>query len=154
LNEFGYLPRLDRISSVSGDSIVAGWLGMRLKNLDFNPEGVACNFVEAVVNPLRSFAERKLDIRIVLLGLANPFRNVGDYLVQAHRTHLYGNSTLQNLPDRRRFVLNASNAQSGVLFRFSKPHLADYRVGMLKDPNIELAVAVGASSAFPPFCRR
>ena len=29
--------------------------------------------------------------------------------------------------------------------------MGDYRVGLIRNPNIELAVAVGASSAFPPF---
>jgi NTE family protein len=47
-------------------------------------------------------------------------------------------------------VLNATSVQSGALFRFSRPYVADYRVGMIRDPKIELAVAVAASSAFPP----
>ncbi|MEX2115637.1 MAG: patatin-like phospholipase family protein, partial [Bacteroidota bacterium] len=46
---------------------------------------------------------------------------------------------------------NASNVQSGKLCRFSRPYLRDYRVGEVKNPKIRLAVAVAASSAFPPF---
>src|SRR5439155_13312349 len=38
-----------------------------------------------------------------------------------------------------------------VLWRFSKPYTWDYRVGKIENPSIKLAVAVGASSAFPPF---
>jgi NTE family protein len=34
--------------------------------------------------------------------------------------------------------------------RFSKPYLADYRVGQVLHPDLPLAVAVAASSAFPP----
>ena len=52
--------------------------------------------------------------------------------------------------DPPRFVINATNVQSGVLWRFSRPYMADYRVGMVKNPTTELAVAVAASSAFPP----
>jgi NTE family protein len=37
------------------------------------------------------------------------------------------------------------------LWRFSKPYAWDYRVGKIEAPRIELAVAVAASSAFPPF---
>jgi len=37
------------------------------------------------------------------------------------------------------------------LWRFSKPYMADYRVGRIVDPQVEVAVAVAASSAFPPF---
>ena len=29
--------------------------------------------------------------------------------------------------------------------------MGDYRVGLIRSPKLELAVAVGASSAFPPF---
>jgi len=48
-------------------------------------------------------------------------------------------------------VINASNLQSGNLWRFSKPYMADWNVGMVREPNVELAIAVAASSAFPPF---
>lgn len=151
LNEFGYLSKLDRISSVSGGSIVAGWLGLQWNKLHFSSAGVAQNFVEIIVNPLRLFAEKKIDIGIIVSGLLNPFRSVGDYLIEVYRKNLFGSSTLQNLPNTPRIVLNASNAQSGGLFRFSKPYIADYRIGMIKNPTVELAVAVAASSAFPPF---
>ena len=38
--------------------------------------------------------------------------------------------TLQDLPDDPRFVINATNVQTGSLWRFSKPYMADYRVGL------------------------
>jgi NTE family protein len=47
-------------------------------------------------------------------------------------------------------VINATNVQSGVLVRFSKPYLWDYRVGKVVNPVLPLAHAVAASSAFPP----
>ena len=34
-------------------------------------------------------------------------------------------ATLQDLPDTPRFVINATNVQTGALFRFSKPYMAD-----------------------------
>src|SRR5690606_15541513 len=64
--------------------------------------------------------------------------------------HLFGEATLQDLPDEPRFVINATNVQSGVLWRFSKPYMRDYRVGKVEKPTITLARAVAASSAFPP----
>jgi NTE family protein len=57
---------------------------------------------------------------------------------------------LQNLPDEPRFVINAPTVQSGVLWRFMKPYMADYRVGVVEKPTIALSLAVTASSAFPP----
>ena len=151
LNEFGYLPKLDRISSVSGGSIAAGWLGSNWKKLDFDKAGVAKNFIEIFVDPLRSFTSKNLDAWIIIFGILNPFSSISVKLIQSYQKHLFGNSTLQDLPDEPHFVFNASNAQTGSLFRFSKHYMADYRVGMMTDPTVELAVAVAASSAFPPF---
>src|SRR5207253_396963 len=42
------------------------------------------------------------------------------------------------------------NVQSGALWRFMKPYMRDYRVGEVRNPETPLAVAVAASSAFPP----
>ena len=72
-------------------------------------------------------------------------------MVRAYRRELFGKSILQDLPDKPTFVFNATNLESGVLFRFSKPYLADYRVGRVMEPDLPIAVAVAASSAFPPF---
>ena len=47
-------------------------------------------------------------------------------------------------------MINATNVQSGALWRFEKPYMRDWRVGEVKNPTVKLAVAVGASSAFPP----
>src|SRR5215207_6416080 len=56
LNEAGYLPRLDRVSSVSGGSITASLLGWRWDRLAFDEAGRATNFAEEVAEPLRRLA--------------------------------------------------------------------------------------------------
>jgi NTE family protein len=71
-------------------------------------------------------------------------------VARAYRRYLFGDATLQDLPDSPRFVINATNLQSGALWRFSKPYMADYRVGVVPTPTVPLASAVAASSAFPP----
>ena len=76
---------------------------------------------------------------------------ISNRVIEAYRLHLFGTHTLQDLPDTPRFVFNATNVQSGALWRFMKPYMRDYRVGEVKNPRVELAVAVAASSAFPPF---
>ena len=151
LNEFGYLPKISRYSSVSGGSIMAAWLGLVWKKLNFDQQGVAKNFEAEVVKPIRAFASRKLDIGIVVFGLLNPFKSIGDMVAGAYRKHLFGRATLQDLPDTPEFIIDASNAQSGVLWRFSKARMGDYLVGYVDQPTTELATAVAASSAFPPF---
>lgn len=151
LNELGYLKKLDRISSVSGGSITAGWLGKCWGELRFDKKGVSQNFIDVFVAPLREFAARKLDLWLVLTGLLNPFSSIGESLVESYRKYLFGGMTLQDLPDAPEFVITASNAQTGALFRFSRKAAADYKIGEIKNPKIELAIAVAASSAFPPF---
>ncbi len=76
--------------------------------------------------------------------------SAADKIIKSYRKYLYGDATLQDLPDRPRFVFNATNMQSGALWRFEKPYMRDYRVGEVKNPKVLLAVAVAASTAFPP----
>ena len=148
LNELKYLPTLNRISSVSGGSLTAGVLGHRWGRLAF-ADGVATQFDAEVVAPLRSLASRTLDVEDVLKGIFLP-GTAADRVADSYRELLFGRATLQDLPDAPTFVINATNLQSGVLWRFSKPYMWDWRVGKVEHPSIELAVAVGASSAFPP----
>jgi NTE family protein len=149
LNEAGFLKKLDRVSSVSGGSIVAGVLGMNWARLAFDQNGVAQQFVQQVVAPIRSFAARTIDEGAILAGIFTP-GTISEKVVNAYRSHLYGSSTLQALPVWPRFVFNATNVQSGALWRFMRPYMRDYLVGEVKNPTIELAVAIAASSAFPP----
>src|SRR5215216_3401778 len=58
LNELGYLPELDRVSSVSGGSITAATLGRNWHRLEFRDDGVAREFVSQVVAPLRRLAAK------------------------------------------------------------------------------------------------
>lgn len=150
LNEFGYLPKLARISSVSGGSITAGVLGLKWAKLAFDAQRVGQAFEAEVVQPIRALAGKTIDEGSILSGIVLP-GSIADKITEAYRKTLFGRATLQDLPpDPPRFVINATNVQTGALWRFSRPYMADYRVGIVKRPTIELAVAVAASSAFPP----
>lgn len=150
LNEAGYLPKLDRVSSVSGGSILAGALALAWGDLGFNPAGVAQRFDEKVVRPVRGLAGKTIDVPGVLKGLFTP-RTIAQEMVKSYRRHLYGEKTLQDFPPRPIFVINAANVQTGALWRFSRPFMGDFRVGRVPNPLIEVAMAVAASGAFPPF---
>lgn len=149
LNELGYLGRLARISSVSGGSITAAMLGLKWQRLRFD-NGIAHRLVEEVIHPIREFAHETVDVSSVLGGVFLP-GSISDKVAAVYRKHLYADATLQDLPDDGpRFVINATNVQTGALWRFSKPYMRDYTVGEVKNPKVPLAVAVAASSAFPP----
>ena len=150
LNQIGYLPKLVRISSVSGGSIIAGLLGLKWTRLAFGPQGASTVFEAEIVQPIRALASRTIDEGAILGGILLP-GTISDKVTEAYRKYLFGEATLQDLPpDPPRFVINATSVQTGALFRFSRPFAADYRVGTIPNPTIELAVAVAASSAFPP----
>ena len=149
LNEAGYLPKLQRISSVSGGSITAGILALAWGALAFDQRGVSPQFTEKVATPLREMASTTVDEEAILGGIFLP-GSISDKVASAYRKHLFAGATLQDLPDTPRFIFNATNVQSGALWRFEKPYMGDYRVGQVEKPTVPLAMAVAASSAFPP----
>jgi len=148
LNQLGILPKLDRISSVSGGSITAGMLAVAWKKLRFNAAGVAENLDECFVTPLRAMSLHTIDASPIFEGVLQP-GVVSDRISKSFKDYLFGATTLQDLPDTPRFVINATNLQSMSLCSFSKPYMWDYRVGKVSNPKISLARAVTASSAFP-----
>ena len=124
---------------------------MKWNDLGFNENGVAQNFQE-VIDLVRTMAGKTIDVGAALGGLFLP-GTISQRVENAYKDTLFGNKTLQDLPSDNqgpRFVINATNVESGALFRFSKPFMADYLVGMVMSPQVPLAKAVAASSAFPP----
>jgi NTE family protein len=153
LNELGLLARLDRISSVSGGSIVSGLLGIHWKDLNF-VDDVATNFETQLVEPIMTFASVPVDVPAGIRGVLLPGATAASTFTKILQDHLYGDATLQALPtddEGPRFVINATNLQSGVLFRFSRPYVADWKLGIYEGADFPIAVAVAASAAFPPF---
>ncbi|PTM55046.1 patatin-like phospholipase family protein [Phreatobacter oligotrophus] len=153
LNEAGILQKLTLISSVSGGSITAAYLGMRWKELTF-VDGRATN-LDLILSSVRKMASTSIDVGAILGGIFLP-GTISDRVAAAYDDALFHGATLANLPDAAkgkgpRFVINATNIQSGALWRFSRAFMGDYRVGLVKNPKVSLAVAVAASSAFPPF---
>jgi NTE family protein len=150
MNELGLLPQVERFSGVSGGSITLGalaaaWPGLHFEGGRFPKE----DFDKSFVRPVLRFSERRIDVPAVLWGLV-PGQSPSDFLVRAYRD-LVGRKTLQDLPVRPQFTFNASSLQTGVLVRFTRAYLRDYRAGCLAYPKLELAVAIAASSAFPPY---
>lgn len=149
LYEVGLLRKANRISSVSGGSITAAVLALKWNNLSFDPARLQEDFVSQLVRPIRALASETIDAEAVIFGVALP-GTISDRIAGAYEYHLFGKTTLQDMPDGPRFVINATNVQSGALWRFMKPYMRDWRVGEVRNPTISLAQAVAASSAFPP----
>ena len=149
LYETGMLAKLDRVSSVSGGSITAAVLGLVWDRLKVDAPADLSVFKEHFIKSIRNLAGETIDAWGIVGGILLP-GTISEKIQESYRKHLFGDATLQDLVDKPRFVINAINVQSGVLWRFSKPYMRDYRVGEVKRPRIALAKAVAASSAFPP----
>jgi NTE family protein len=152
LNELGLLSKAKRISSVSGGSITSGHLALSWSALGAaDANGMFGNFKPIVVDPLLAFSRQKIDVVDALTGLL-PWTSAAQQVAASYDKHLFGdsNKTLQDTPDTPRFVFCATNLQTGVLWRFSKPYAGDYLVGRLDRPKTRIADAVAASLAFPP----
>jgi NTE family protein len=158
LNELGVLGELKRISSVSGGSITSALLGLEWTSLDWQTvdgRKVASfdSVHDKIVGPLRRMTATSIDVSSVLWGALNPWTWVSEEVEKRYDDILFNERTLQSLPrddEGPRFVINATNVKTGSLFRFSRPYIADYRVGIIENPTVSIAKAVAASSAFPP----
>jgi NTE family protein len=151
LNELGLLGKAQRISSVSGGSIISAYLAMHWADLGAaDANGMFAKFRETIVDPILAFSHRKIDVIDVVTGLL-PWTSAAEQVAKSYDQYLFHGKTLQETPDAPRFVICATNLQTGVLWRFAKPYAGDYVVGKLENPTTTLARAVAASSAFPPF---
>ncbi len=152
LNDLGWLPKLSRVTSVSGGSITSGVLALNWDRLRF-VDGVAGNFRDVVAAPLMEFCLHGVDIAAGLEGLFSVADSISDRVREKYEESLFGHATLQDLPggpDTPMFVFYATSLQTGSSVRMSKDYLGDYKLGRIMKPTIRLSQAVGASSAFPP----
>jgi NTE family protein len=148
---------LKRVSSVSGGSIISGLLGLKWTTLKFGtPQDRVSSYREQVVVPIReltrvTLASATLEGAIkVLTDVVIP-GSVNDHLTKEYDRHLFKGATLNELPETPRWVINASNLQSGALWRFMSPYMRDWKVGENRHTDqVSVARAVAASSAFPP----
>lgn len=150
LNEAGMLPKLNRIASVSGGSIAAGALAVAWEGLDFDANGVASNLIEQVAKPILSLAQWHVDIPAITLGFL-PFVSAANVAAAVYDAVLFKRKTLQDLPVKPVFMFTATSLQTGGLWRFSREYAAEWHVGKWPAPGLRIALAVGASAAFPPF---
>src|SRR5213594_1954161 len=101
LNELAYLPKVDRISSVSGGSITSGVLGVHWSKLQW-ASGIATNFLDEIVKPLRAFCGLLIDGPAIAEGTILPWKDISKLIEEEYRKRLFGDVTLQQLPDRPR----------------------------------------------------
>jgi NTE family protein len=151
INEMGKLRSIGRVASVSGGSFAAGLLAKAWPYLEWD-SGVATNLDEQFARPVLELTGRRLDAPYIAIGLI-PGVNPAHRFARLLDTDVFGGMRLADLPsdeDGPRFIFNASEMATGTLYRFSKPYMGSYRIGLVPEPDVPLAWAVAASAAFPP----
>lgn len=146
MRDAGMLARVDRFASVSGGSIVAGMLAKHWSGIDWSDEGQS--FRDKVGDPIVAMSQQSIDVVAGLIGRV-PGLN-GSWVRRAYDRVLFGGTKLTDLPERPRFIFNATSLHSGKLVRMERRWIADYTVGHWDSKDVSLAHAVAASSAFPP----
>lgn len=148
LVELGALQGIVRISSVSGGSILLGALVCVWKDIIATASPLDV-YKRLVVGPIRQFCTQHVDSLAIGEGLL-AISGSAAQAIEAKYSELMP-LALDQLPDTPLFVFNATNLQTGRDFRFSKPYLGDYKIGLIRNPTTPVARAAAASSAFPPF---
>src|ERR1700704_1173584 len=116
LNDFGILPKLTTVSSVSGGSILNGFLASRLPAPLAN--GIA-DFDKSASEPMRQFCS--LDIRRWLaLEAFIPGTHKSSGLAKQYDQHLTGNKLLKDIPAAPVHVFCSTNLAYGVNWMFKK----------------------------------
>jgi NTE family protein len=151
-------------SSVSGGSILNGLLAVRWPDLLKDGAGRFTNFTSIVEAPMRDFCSRNLRNQVLIADRLNP-RNwlkllrddysITNKLAEAYDEPGFLNGATLHQVSRiyegggPRFVFCATNMRTGVNWEFAGRGIGDYQTGRTQMPNLKLAIAVAASSAFP-----
>lgn len=160
LNELGVLGKVDLISSVSGGSIVAAHLAIKVQPWPQAGERIE-DFDRLVARPLRDFTAKNLRT-IPLLTRLLPWnwpkrRRAVTALARAYEQRLTS-ARLNDIENHPKFVFCATDMAFGVNWVFDtgsfasyRRRVGDYRAGYLKQfPDWPLGKVVAASSCFPP----
>ncbi|MGF0666542.1 patatin-like phospholipase family protein [Stenotrophomonas maltophilia] len=138
------------ISSVSGGSLIAG-LVLQQSRMKWPSSR---QFSEEVLPALRlRLTSRSLQWD-ALRELAHPcnwrYALSRSNLLAAALRHRWGvDQTLESLPQRPVWSINATNAENGRRFRFKRDDFGDYESGYAKAEQFSLAHAMAVSAAFP-----
>lgn len=168
LRDAGILPQVTHITSVSGGSILAAHLVLNWDRYNGSPsefDAAASELIDFVRLDVRNRITRRFPLSIPLrwprrmLGLSNRKLTRTGLMESYYETHLYGDKSLFELPERPQLHLLTTNLSEGCLCSFNRNGLfsmsrkTDHklRINRVHVGLATVAMAVTASSAFPGF---
>lgn len=162
LNEIGWIPRLERIVSVSGGSLLLGYLLCRLPEVLDKSKGVSpVDWSEKVSAPIHRFVKNDLRTTQTLLNFSiNWFTNRDKRLNSSinRLTKLYGRKTLGDVKrdDKNsawpEIYILATDCVYGQAFKFANtPNKSGHSlIGKATLDDFSIAKACMISACFPP----
>ncbi len=161
LNELGVLGHTSRVSGVSGGSITAAVLIQHWSTLyPGSADGVANNsqFEGQIAAPILRLTAHRIDLPSMVKRLFS-LQPAAHYVAAGYDEFLFQRATLDSLPKppaAPELSINSTQLENGNLWRFSQNGLASPEWPTLDsslhdDRQLPIALAVAASSAFPPF---
>lgn len=159
LHDMGILQKTETISSVSGGSIIAGYVARRMFEENMT-SGIAFSDWEAQISSgFRSFVLNDIRTFPVVAHLAwnwdiPNWRAM--HLRRKYRRWLTtpatrpGELLLSELPKSPEFIFCATDLTFGINWTFKRSEVGDYQIGYKNSAGWTLAGAVAASSCFPP----
>ena len=100
LNQLGLLGKLNRVSSVSGGSIIAGVLGMNWKDLDIQPNAESRRFEDLLIGPIRQAASTTIDEGAIFGGIFLP-GTISDHVAGKYDSLLFHGRQCRTCPTNR-----------------------------------------------------
>lgn len=150
LAERGLLDNVERVSSVSGGSLLVGLL-LQQNQMHWPTSD---QFLSSSFPALReSLCTRSLQCGAAR-QLLNPLNwrfllSRSNLLAQALRDEWQVRGTLADLPVVPGWSINGTTAESGKRFRFKRGDIGDYTLGYAQAERFPLASAMAVSAAFP-----
>lgn len=134
------------LSTVSGGSICAGLVyaaaGNRWPDND--------DYRKLVVPKIKKWMTSvDLQNAITVSGFWRPFSTRADDLARLMEKKFQMKSTMQDIPQEPRWIINTTAYESGKLFRIEQRRMGDYILGYVENPRIKISEAVAASAGFP-----
>ena len=153
LHELGILGKTRTVSSVSGGSILSGFLANQMRAHGIEGGLQFSDWESQVAAPFRRFVSRDLRTWPILAHAAWNWLLPGlrvNHLIRLYRRRLTERQ-ISELPPVPEFVFCASDLTFGVNWEFRRERSGDYEAGYAKKASgWPLARAVAASACFPP----
>lgn len=159
LAELGWLERVDVISTVSGGSVLGGYLALHW-NAMLREGGTVEAFEKVIVRPFLDVVTKQNFLRRWATRLWKiPFRKIRDRTftrtklgAELYSEMFYDGRTCAELPERPYLILNAASLLSIRAWRFTRRGMGDSRIGhaVWGDKPMLIGEAACASAAFPP----